>query len=418
MNRFLQSVLMVAFLLPLSVSCDQNEKSHSGNIIDVAAVFSRPEDLKASAYFKTVRYVPLETTDESLIGKGARVRLLPDKILITTDQKQCLLFDRETGKYLRSIGHIGNDPGGYSSVNGWVHDLTGTFYFNGWKNDWICYDAGGNYQGQISLPAQMDAANYLDEETYISLYSDLFGGKQDSLFLFNREEVLKSIPVSIYGEQPLDTNDIDFISVLSGESGAQALGAPGILGAMFVGYKEADKVSLRLMGSTKLWHTDNGLYFKNTYNDTIFQIKDQELTPSRIFQLGDYHWPYSERNNRKQDQSILITQILEGKDILLFRFTTRVFHEAERTHYNSIYNKATGEVKVCSLEKGILDDRNNFLPYQPQMVTRSGEYAGLYNADDIAEWFEEHAGNKNLPKGLQSLKSIREDDNPVVYILE
>ncbi len=42
----------------------EKEKNHLAGV-DVASAFSDPKSLKASDYFSKVRYIPLETTDES-----------------------------------------------------------------------------------------------------------------------------------------------------------------------------------------------------------------------------------------------------------------------------------------------------------------------------------------------------------------
>lgn len=38
--------------------------------------------------------------------------------------KQCLLFDKETGKFICSVGHRGDDPEAYSSTCGYLNPKT------------------------------------------------------------------------------------------------------------------------------------------------------------------------------------------------------------------------------------------------------------------------------------------------------
>ena len=48
-------------------------------------VFEHLTELKVSQLGKNIRYVPLETTDSSLIGNSYNIKLLKDKILVATE---------------------------------------------------------------------------------------------------------------------------------------------------------------------------------------------------------------------------------------------------------------------------------------------------------------------------------------------
>lgn len=66
----------------------------------------------------SVFYVPLETTDENLIGKIAKVMVV-DSIIYVLDKHQAervFAFDME-GQYLFAIGERGDGPGMYRSIN-------------------------------------------------------------------------------------------------------------------------------------------------------------------------------------------------------------------------------------------------------------------------------------------------------------
>ena len=45
-------------------------------VISVGRAIASPEELKASDYFREIRYVPLETTDDCLIGEAPDVKLI------------------------------------------------------------------------------------------------------------------------------------------------------------------------------------------------------------------------------------------------------------------------------------------------------------------------------------------------------
>ena len=86
----------------------ENEEA-SKRVIEVGKAISSPAELKASDYFDEIRYVPLETRDDCLVGSSPDIKLLDKYILITSANRQCLLFDKATGKFKCQIGHVGKD---------------------------------------------------------------------------------------------------------------------------------------------------------------------------------------------------------------------------------------------------------------------------------------------------------------------
>lgn len=133
-------------------SCMERENEEaSKRVIEVGKAISSPAELKASDYFDEIRYVPLETRDDCLVGSSPDIKLLDKYILITSANRQCLLFDKATGKFKCQIGHVGKDPDGYRNVDCLVDELNGRLLFNGWGHDLISYNLDGNYIGKTEL---------------------------------------------------------------------------------------------------------------------------------------------------------------------------------------------------------------------------------------------------------------------------
>jgi len=98
---------------------------------------------------------------------------------------------------------------------------------------------------------------------------------------------------------------------------------------------------------------------------------------------------------------------------MLFRFVRYLFNTEKRTAYNAIWNKRSGEVRISLLANGIEDDLTRFFPLHPLAVSPSGEYGGMIQAFDVAEWFDE---KKEISPEIEHLKSVVEDDNPVIVL--
>jgi len=407
------SCLFCLFLL--GCTSVENEKNH---VIDVVSAFSDQKPLKASDYFSKVRYIPLETTDESIIGKNAEMQFVGNNILITTAQGQCLLFDKNTGKFLATVGHMGEDPEAYNTANAWINDPAGTIYVESFNNAWVTFDKSGRFKERISLPVKASggAFSYLNTDTYVGYYTGLFGDDPETVLLFQKDTVLKRISTQDTSNSSFDPSNILSINVLrGGEEGYKLFGAPNLKGIVDLQFKEPEQGYLQLIGLTRFWHVGSDLYFKADYNDTIYQVKQKELLPLTVFDLGEYHWPYTERFNKKHDYSFYITHILDNRDFMLFRFVRYLFNSEKRIAYNAIWNKQNGEIQISPLEDGIEDDLTHFMPLHPLTVSPSGEYGGMIQAFDVVEWFDD---NKNISPEIEHLKSIDEEDNPVIVLIE
>jgi hypothetical protein len=110
-------------------------------IIDIVAGISKStEEMYLSEVAEDIDFVPLETTDECVIGREPKL-FFSDKYILVYDgqQKAIFLFDKN-GKYLRKIGNRGQGPGEYLYPSHF--DLSGDrlFIWDSDKMDMFCYD--------------------------------------------------------------------------------------------------------------------------------------------------------------------------------------------------------------------------------------------------------------------------------------
>ena len=73
----MKATLIFACVILLLSSCTNREKSASNsNSIDIEESMQNLIKLKVSDFGKTIRYIPLETTDDCLIGNKPVVKVL------------------------------------------------------------------------------------------------------------------------------------------------------------------------------------------------------------------------------------------------------------------------------------------------------------------------------------------------------
>ena len=214
------------------------------------------------------------------------------------------------------------------------------------------------------------------------------------------------MPIDSKGEKAVAVDEIAMLSV-------RRDGGDGVL---IIKYKD-NRSSITSLGNGCFWHNDEDLYFRQAFNDTIYQVSaDKDLQPVRVLDFGTHRWDYDDRFDDKKD-AIYPGKFMENEDVILFRFLTNVYTDNSKT-YNALYRKADGTVKVYPFEEKITDDMNGFLPLQPISISSAGEFAAVLPSEEVVQWFEDNAGKTDLPAAVSALKKVGEEDNPVVVIME
>lgn len=228
--------IMLGGLLLLLGSCTPQNKANDPNAIDIAVSLEHLTELKTSQLGKQIRYIPLETTDSSLIGNSYSIKLSKDHIFVSTNGR-CLSFNKQTGKYLGSIGHKGEDPQGYSNASCFIHPHTNHLYFYCQPDKLVKYDTKGNYLGQVHLPQKISPSLYFtfSDSLILAHYGEGIGQPQASALLYFNEqgEVKDSLPEFANPGDPMGMDQISSINVFK-----QLPGNANIGGLIYINYQD------------------------------------------------------------------------------------------------------------------------------------------------------------------------------------
>ena len=254
-----RNVCAVLFVCLLA-ACGGNPKTtaDSLSVIDVKSAIEHPTELKVSQLGQTVRYVPLETGDSCFVGNRSQIRICGKNIIVTFEGN-CLSFDRETGRFIARIGHVGDDPQGYSSTEFSYDDRNGLFYFIRQPNLLQKYDAQGKYHGSVTVPTPpplnaMPTDYSFTDTSLVGYYANM--GRQDAhhnaLLLFSADgQVVDTIPSRLPALSAMTVVDIASISVVKFGEAASIL----------IRYNDGS-TSANLAGICPLWRQDGRLRFK------------------------------------------------------------------------------------------------------------------------------------------------------------
>ena len=414
MKNYLITYSCAMFLLASCGSPSQQPKAPGQ--IDIAGKIESLTELKASDFIKEINYVALETTDSCLVNENPNIQVFKNNIIVNTN-KQCLVFDKESGKFLRSIGHIGNDPGGYSEATFWIDDITGKLYFIGWNGTLMRYDLQGNYLGDVKVAPNLGVRNpacfVFTDSLIVSHQLSLLpiqGNEKKSPFLLldKQGNVIDSIP-SLLPVIPVTTNVVR-LNILKSEKARELYGNIGVHGMMTAYFNNDDAIESPRVLST-LWKHNGKVRFKEAYLDTIYTLSENKLSPYLIFNTGKYVYPAEDRYQQKEnDERVKIDYVMESTTLIIFQFRQR------GEVYTGIYNKDTQTTQIAK-GQNFVNDIDHFMPLNPRNCNTDNEYVDLVQANTILEWMEEHP-EVNPDGKFSFIKGINEESNPVVILMK
>lgn len=403
MSHLYKSLFVTAFLFFSLTACTgiRSGESHS---IDVEKAMASMQSIYVSDVAEKVKYVPLETTDSSLINKRPYIRRFGKTLLVASMSQPIMMFDIETGKYIKNVGGIGQGRGeyvpDYDRPVFWTDSSEKHIFVKSAGGRILQYDSMGNYTGMVTLPQRMKSLSDLSQIAT----DDHFYFYRNYLFDEREYDILKvdwhtgMLEDSITGKQqavnPEFMGNIIFFSDFKGMP---------VSPNCFIYQLKPDGMALHYREDPCLWSYRGDVYFKKRFNDTIYQVNEHTLHPHYVFSLGDRRIPYEARfKTEGMDDKISIEYVLESKKALFFLFKTKHYH-FEPNIYWGVYDKHTHEVKIS--DKHQLEDENNGCVVEElHTATSDGAIVGLVSAERYRK--------------MSGTAQMTEEDNPVAVILE
>ena len=162
----------ILLLFLFVVGCQSKEKQIASYQIKINE--NQATDMSLSDFFPNVTYVPLETSDKSLLGYVTKLEIWDNRIYVLDQliSRALFVFDLKTGRFLYKIDRKGNGPGEYVLLTDFFIDKkkrTIHLVANGRKV--IHFDYNGKFVSEEDLPlAQCSFMLPLGNSGYCLLY--------------------------------------------------------------------------------------------------------------------------------------------------------------------------------------------------------------------------------------------------------
>ena len=425
-------LLLIITLLGCSSNMKQEPISKSGiPVINLSEDVSTVPSLLLSEVAEKLEIVPLEMTDQSMLGEIRRIQATEHDIWIHDFNKFYIYRFSQTGKFLNRIGSIGQAPGEYVNFSTFlVDEYKKEVYIISNNNGILVYNFKGEFKKKI---VDQQTINNLFSSVYSQyiLYNGNFFAAQnialyklidkDSLWSFAfldtafQEKKLFKNPAHMGREEQIIANCVD----------------------------KGRMINLWMEYQTSIDTYNNQLTLKYPDTDTIYYYDDatNDLLPQYVIctreEKGDYEVTHLWFKDRKAFDYFSIKSYYPTKDFIYL-----VGSKGEEV-YTYCYNKEDGSVRLQKRQSAITERDVPWFSFPLRQMKRdfvldndlgggdftvdsrsSGKYwidilepGGDENWIDIDQIKSSTVIDESKKKELiRVLESATEDSNPILMI--
>ncbi len=197
------SFIVLSILFIISCKDKSSKNSKKENLNRLKLINNYDKKIKANDVLDTLsyRFIPLETTDESIFGKIDKVLIDSNRIFVldTHVAKQAFIFDIE-GKFISKLGTKGQGPNEFLNIKGITIDRKEKniilFDLGNWKLLYYTYD--GDFVKSVKFKTYPGmSVSYIGNGLIATYSHDLKSNQGNQLLIFNEkgEVVSKKYPL-------------------------------------------------------------------------------------------------------------------------------------------------------------------------------------------------------------------------------
>jgi hypothetical protein len=381
-------------LIILLCSCNQSKNQTTvDELIKIDLLSDADMTLSSlSEIASNIEYLPLQTTDSSLISRIDKVVITNYNIYVNNRGSDILCFDKN-GNFVSNLSKTGRGPGEYTFI--------------------MDFDISSDSKKLILLAnGKILLYNIIGNEYAFSKSIDLYEGVLKISFITGTDNILLSNGPWFGNETSLDlviNLDRDTLIIKPNCYKYEKLG-PG----------------MRAINDAIQYRLGDKICFKEGFSDTIFYVdsKLNQLTPHLILDSHGTVPPPKVRGDMEyaKAHSEEFSSVAVAYEVPRYMF---YYYLYKSTRHKIIYDKESKKKYELALENGIVDDLNGGPNIDLNMQNCTGTY--FYTSVDaikLKNHFQSHDYTNAVVKEQKKkvdLKgiadSIKETDNPLLIIV-
>ena len=352
-------------------------------------------NLRMSDLIESIEYIPLETTDECLIGNGVFYDF-SDNYIIAGDYKgeTAYLFDRK-GKFMRPIGSKGGGPQDFTHLGYMWIDANSRYVVINTSGKALFFDLKGNFLFSTRFPIDDRQVSCYTQEKFLRV-AESYLLRDSCYYVFNLfdqkgrliKEAIHSVPIPLIADK-------------------------------------AWRIAFKIIPIGNSYEYENMLHVRETMNDTIYQIDGlNNFIPKYVFNLGKYRLTPEIQGNlprfRELAPNCVVPQyVAETTDYVL------IYYNYQDQYHYCYFDKVEGKTYAFNSKNGFPNDYDGGLDFFFIMDKgQKNQYLSRYIQAD--EFTDPEKRTKLEPHGPQSavqafeklVKKVDPDDNPIIMIVK
>ena len=377
----------------VAVSCKSSDTDNT-RTINLPEALDNMGLVNISEVAKSIRYIPLETRDDALIGEYPRIAYDGKHIIVADMQTNIIrVFDSE-GRFIRNINRVGRGPEEFSFLIDKLSLVDGNIVVMG-SQYLVEYSISNTFIRKVTAPT---VEGHRVGETM------MIGENRYAASLVNNNSANKEYCAVVY-DSLLNIHQLIAAPV---NSEAQAVLSGGAEG-------------MRIIMLTKLFQYDGTLRVFYPDAKEILSIGSATaLDTAFVVEYGGYRAPGGNTGALRDSRYVSPLSFLETEGYLFMRVNTRGTITTSGSGFmNFLFNKKTGKSAVlydkANDKGGFKDDIAHGPEFWPTSVFGKEALLSSISALSLIEFSEGHSLSKDLGK---MVATIDENSNPVMVIVE
>ena len=394
--NFLRISALIACLTAF-YSCS-NSTNNNTPIIDVKSAIGKWTIHSASKFVKDIKYIPLETGPNSMVGSIIKIIVENNRIYISDNQGKISIFSME-GKHLNTLTRQGRGPKEYIRLTDYTVSSSGSIFILSNMDGIVEYNnklefvkkilfksESGSFWSITLLKEGLFASNVYDLKSFDDGYKQALTIYDDSL------DVKTSYSTEVISSNPYS-----------------------IRMAPYEHYRYNGNLVIYRMVSD----TISSIAPDNNYSKSVKYILDYgsySFTEEILKTVDDYI----------ETNSISLNTLLETDNYLFITFDfmnlapESFYRGGSKSIYDrnsyvySIYDKTAGKLSLLNQpipgSLGLREDITGGPVFWPKTVTQDQKLVSWHNAVNLISLAEEGKIDKSI------VANLKEEDNPVIVI--
>ncbi len=415
--------LTIAFSL---ISCSEKKVSNDLEVISFAGLIDGARIVNLSEIASSVKYIPLETNDYSLLDNAPRPVIENGKIYIFSDKEQCYKAFTADGKFIGKVGRKGRATGEYAHLQ----PFSLSFNFKNGNpllhsyNKIIEYDEDGKFLKEVLAPDTLKSYSNLETQklgkNYFALYGNLAENRYKFFYYDEDGKIIDEYPKN-YELAPVKVIQADD----DGEE--EMVGFRVLITPSIYNYKDYIKVisvtndTILSFGPQFEQHIDYILdygkektpdYPTDTERENSLYIISRLTTESDQYLFFRIHFPETDRD-KMADYTTFAIYDKEKKVLTLLKYE-KIELSAKSDLSEKSDSKDNISVKSDAWLKGFKNDIDNGIPFWPSHISKDGEMIMSISAMKFIELSE----LCNSPEMKKVAATLNENSNPVMVVVK